>query len=90
MSGSILLNAYPFKMVRLACSKCPRQGQYEKGKLIMEHGSAIRLPDLLRAVAKCPRWGSMSDGCGAYYVWTDQTVRRTGTETGTGTAFKIK
>jgi hypothetical protein len=66
-SGAVLLNAYPNRLVKLACTKCSRKGQYEKGNLIVKHGAAIGLPDLLRAVAKCERWGNMSNGCGAYY-----------------------
>jgi hypothetical protein len=68
MSGAKPLHTYPHRLVKFACMKCNRKGQYEKGKLIVEHGASILLPDLLRAVANCPRWGSMSDGCGAYYA----------------------
>jgi hypothetical protein len=31
-----LLADYPFDMVRLACRKCPRKGQYRKATLLEE------------------------------------------------------
>lgn len=67
-SDTILLNAFPYAIVRLACRNCGRRGQYRKGNLIVAHGAAIPLPDLLANVAKCERAGKYTNGCGAYYV----------------------
>jgi hypothetical protein len=44
--GSLQLYEYPGPMVRLACSKCGRSGQYRKQNLIEEFGPDVRLPDL--------------------------------------------
>jgi hypothetical protein len=35
----------PADIVRLACTKCGRLGQYRKQKLIERYGANIRLPD---------------------------------------------
>jgi hypothetical protein len=47
MTGSLKLREYPAEMVRLACTKCGRVGQYRKQNLIEKYGADIRLPDLL-------------------------------------------
>jgi hypothetical protein len=39
-SGAVLLNAFPLKMVRLACTRCDRKGQYLKATLIEKYGAA--------------------------------------------------
>ena len=65
--GAHQLNAYPAAMVRLACSKCARAGQYRKGNLIMKYGAAIALPTLLAEIAKCDK-AEKVQGCGAYFV----------------------
>jgi hypothetical protein len=33
-----------------------------------EYGPDIKLPDLLREIAQCPKWGSMHDACAAQYA----------------------
>ena len=67
-SGAILLNAFPLKMVRLACTRCPRKGQYRKATLIQEYGAGISLPDLRSRIAKCEHDGKLGTTCGVYYV----------------------
>ena len=67
-SGAILLNAFPLKMVRLACTRCPRKGQYRKATLIQEYGAAISLPTLRLLIAKCEHDGKLGTACGVYYV----------------------
>lgn len=67
-SGALQLKDYPTDMVRLACARCDRKGQYRKAALIKRFGKDIALPTLLTLVAKCERQGRMSDACGVYYV----------------------
>jgi hypothetical protein len=35
--------------------------------LTAQHGPDIKLPDLLRVIAQCPKWRSMNGGCEACY-----------------------
>jgi len=70
-SGSITLENFPHSMVRLACRKCDRRGQYRRSTLIAEHGADIPLPDLRERIAGCPRQGRMLDGCGLFCLITD-------------------
>src|ERR1700724_2362657 len=37
------LGSYSFRLVRLACTKCERRGQYKRDRLIAEHGADILL-----------------------------------------------
>jgi hypothetical protein len=77
MTGSIKLRDYPGDMVRLACDRCGRSGQYRKQNLIAQFGSDIPLPDLRHEIAKCERRGEMHDACGVHYVGlvgSDNTV----------------
>ncbi len=67
-TGAILLNVFPLKMVRLACTRCPRKGQYRKATLIQEYGAAISLPTLRLLIAKCEHDGKLGTACGVYYV----------------------
>jgi hypothetical protein len=67
-SGAVLLNAFPLKMVRLACSRCPRKGQYTKANLITEYGAAIPLPTLRTKIANCDQHGKLGTACGIYFV----------------------
>lgn len=67
-TGAILLNVFPLKMVRLACTRCPRKGQYTKANLIMEYGAGTALPDLRHQIAKCEHDGKLGTACGVYYV----------------------
>ena len=59
---------YPRDVVEIECPKCKRHGRLRSGKLLAEHGPDIKLPDLLRVIAHCPKWGSMDDGCRAQYA----------------------
>lgn len=63
-----LLHQYPTAMVRIACRKCPRKGQYQKGNLILKYGASQNLPDMLAKIANCERHGKYDDWCGAYYL----------------------
>jgi hypothetical protein len=68
MTGSLKLHDYPAEMVRLACTKCGRLGQYRKQNLILKYGADIRLPDLREEIAQCGRQGKMHDACMVHYV----------------------
>jgi hypothetical protein len=46
-------------------AKCGRNGRLRTARLLAEHGPDIKLPDLLRVIAQCPKWGSMDDPCDA-------------------------
>lgn len=66
--GAITLATYERPMIELACAKCGRNGRYRRGNLIDRFGADIPLPDLLKRLADCPKWGSASDPCQAVYV----------------------
>ncbi len=68
MTGSLTLLDYPGNMVRVACDKCGRAGQYRKQNLIAWYGGDIKLPDLRHEIARCERRGKMHDTCGVHYV----------------------
>ncbi len=51
MTGSLTLLDYPGDMVRVACDKCGRAGQYRKANLIARFGADIALPDLRHEIA---------------------------------------
>jgi hypothetical protein len=61
---------YPFDMVRLACEKCPRKGQYLKSSLMHRFGRDQNMVDLrLILAADCPKVvaNKFGDLCGAIY-----------------------
>ena len=56
-------------MLRVKCSKCPRQGQYVLARLIRAHGRHTKLADWLDVIAAdCPKKSArqMFDRCGAH------------------------
>jgi len=68
MTDSLKLRDYPADMLRLACTKCGRLGQYRKQNLILKYGGDIRLPDLREKIAICSRHGHWHDACRVHYV----------------------
>ena len=74
-NGSLTLLEYPGEIVRLACSRCGRAGQYPKQKLIAQYGADIRLPDLREEIAQCERRGQMHDMCGVGASLRDAKMR---------------
>jgi hypothetical protein len=68
MTGSLSLRDYPGEMVRFACEKCGRAGQYRKQNLIKQFGNDIPLPDLRFRIANCERVGDVHDACYIHYV----------------------
>jgi hypothetical protein len=67
-SGALKLKDYPTDIVRLACSRCPRKGQYRKAALMVRFGKDITLAELRHEIAKCERQGKRGAACGVYYV----------------------
>ena len=66
---------YPHEMVEIECAKCGRHGRLRTARLLAEHGPDIKLPDLLREIAQCPKWGNMNDSCEACYSPSSQIDR---------------
>jgi hypothetical protein len=67
--GSIIFGDLESKltMLRVKCSKCPRQGQYVLSRLIRAHGRHTKLADWLDVIAAdCPKRATrqMFDRCG--------------------------
>ena len=73
--GSLSLADYPGDMVRLACNRCGRRGQYRKATLLERYGPAIALPDLRLEIAQCERYDHLTGGCGVHYEGLDQAGR---------------
>ena len=49
------LSEYPWVLVRVACTYCPRSGQYRLARLAAKFGPEISLEDLLDRIAfDCP------------------------------------
>ena len=66
--GALHLNDYPTDMVRLACTRCPRKGQYRKAALAVKYGKEISLPTMRVLIAKCEHEGKFGQVYGVYYV----------------------
>jgi hypothetical protein len=62
------LAEWPLQMVRLACDLCPRRGQYRKDTLIALYGGDVKMPDLRRKIAYCPRFDAPGQACGVYFA----------------------
>ncbi|MGB8897404.1 MAG: hypothetical protein WA322_23295 [Pseudolabrys sp.] len=63
-SGALQLKDYPTAMVRLACTRCDRRGQYRLETFIAKHGAETTLPDLRVRIAQ----GRLGTACGIYSV----------------------
>jgi hypothetical protein len=67
---SVLLRDYPFEMVRLACTRCGRRGQYRKSTLLARFGPDYGLVSMRFDLAEgCPRIPapSIHEHCGVCY-----------------------
>ena len=62
------LAEWPLRMVRFACSLCPRRGQYRKDTLVAKFGRDVLMPDLRYLVANCPDKDAPGAACGVYYA----------------------
>jgi len=64
-------------MLRVKCSKCPRQGQYNLARLIRAHGRDAKLADWLDVItADCPKKAARSAGAESGKLPPDQTINR--------------
>ncbi len=68
MNRSLTLAEHPADLVRPACEKCGRSGQYRKATLIERFGQEVSLPDLRHLLARCERRGKLGDACRIYYL----------------------
>jgi hypothetical protein len=70
-SGSVLLGRWPLPLLRIACEKCGRYGQYHTAKLLERLGPDYPLAVLLEDVAaNCERRKARKydDQCRASFV----------------------
>jgi hypothetical protein len=66
----VTLAEYPTDMVRLACTKCSRRGQYRKATLLERSGPDQNMVDLRLILAEgCPKIAAnqMMNLCGVIY-----------------------
>ena len=68
MNRSLTLRHYPDEVVRLACEKCGRRGQYWKQSLLVRFGADKPLPDLRVEIAQCELETSLTDPCAVQFV----------------------
>lgn len=62
-NGAWSLREWPLSLVRVACAKCGRAGQYHTAKLIERYGPDMNMPELRHVLAQCPRRYTMHDPC---------------------------
>jgi hypothetical protein len=62
------LRDWKLPMVRLACDRCERKGQYRRDTLIARYGTEVTMPDLRHLVAQCPIHETPGQSCGVYYA----------------------
>ena len=70
MADFVRLREHPGNMVRLACTKCERSGQYRKAALIERFGPDQNMVNLrLELAAGCPKIvaNKFMDLCGVIY-----------------------
>jgi hypothetical protein len=69
MAGALTLADYLGAMVRVACRKCDRCGQYRRSSLVALYGDKAPHPDVLRQLAHdCPKRGAIgNEACGVYF-----------------------
>ena len=65
------LSDYPYVTVRIACSRCSRQGRYKLARLADKYGSEMTMPHLLELLsgdcAKREGRVNIYDRCGAFF-----------------------
>ena len=66
--GAWTLGEFPLPLVRVACAKCGRSGQYHTAKLIERYGTDMVMAELRHVLARCPRRHTMNDPCGVIFV----------------------
>jgi hypothetical protein len=71
-SGFVTLGMVAARLstIEVSCTRCGRHGRLQTKRLLAEHGAAMPMPELLRALAaNCPKMAmrSMHDSCGAHF-----------------------
>ena len=61
--GAWTIGTYPLDLVRIACAKCGRAGQYRRATLLDRYGADMAMPELRHELAQCPRRHTMNDPC---------------------------
>ena len=54
--------------LRITCAECKRYGEYPKRRLLERFGAQATMPDVLRFLAKCERFGSVRQPCAATFL----------------------
>lgn len=65
--GALTVADYPGEAVRIACDRCERRGRYRRNSLFAMFGADAALPDVLVALANCPKARDASNPCGAHF-----------------------
>jgi hypothetical protein len=65
--GAYIVAELPEGLTEIACTKCGRRGRYKRETLLDRFGPNKALPDVLIALANCPRRSNPSDPCEARY-----------------------
>jgi hypothetical protein len=58
----------PDRLTTITCPKCARTGRYKRETLLERFGPDKALPDVLVALAACPRARDMTNICGVVYA----------------------
>ena len=66
--SSPTLRDWSLPIVRLACDRCGRRGQYRLETLVSKFGLEEPMPDLRHLIAQGPRHGQPGQACGVYYA----------------------
>ena len=61
--GAWTIGTYPLDLVRIACAKCNRSGQYRRATLFDRYGADMAMPELRHELAQCSRRTNWSDPC---------------------------
>lgn len=63
------LATYPYVVVRLSCTMCPRKGQYRLARLVERYGAEMRFPSSSSSWRAAVNTGDDRDTrCGAVFV----------------------
>lgn len=66
--GSYRVHELPPGPTEIECGSCGRRGRYRRDTLLERFGSDKALPDVLVALAACPRAHDFANICGVVYA----------------------
>jgi hypothetical protein len=66
--GAWPLGDWPLLLVRIACAKCERAGQYHTASLVERYGPGMAMPNPRHELARCPRRTNRSDPCQVIHI----------------------